>query len=124
MGMICIGNAFDNELRAVVGYDNYNGASIEMHLCGEGNWLTKSFLYAMFHYPFNVAKANVLLGRISSDRNVLTTFADRLGFSIKASIPHAHPEGDLLIISMAKAECQFLIPRAATLPKRQMELEL
>lgn len=104
----CIGNEFDGKLRGVVGYDGYNGASIQMHVAGEGNWFSKDLLFAVFDYPFNVCQVNMVLGMVPSGNADAIRFNTHIGFKVEKVIPGAHPDGALWIMSMRREECRFL----------------
>lgn len=106
--LVCIGNEFDGQLRGVVGYDNYNGASVMMHVAGEGNWFTKDMLHAVFDYPFNVMEVNMVIGLVPSGNTDAIRFNKHIGFKLEYTIKGAHPDGALLIMSMTREECRFL----------------
>ena len=104
----CIGNFLNGKLMGVVGYDNFNGASIMMHSAGEGNWLTKEMLHAVFHYPFDVCKVNMVLGLVPSGNGQAIRFNHHIGFKTLTEIPGAHPDGSLVIMAMRRRECRYL----------------
>ena len=109
--LTAIGRISGSKVLGIVGYDGFNGASIQMHSAGEGNWVNRNFLWAAFHYPFDVCKANVVLGLIPSGNTQAIKFNQHLGFKIAATIPNAHPDGALIIMSMTRQECRFLKER-------------
>lgn len=104
----CIGNVLNGKLVGVVGYDNYNGASIMAHTHGEGNWLTREFLRVMFHYPFVVCGVNVIIGLVPSGNARAIKFNKHLGFTTQLKIPGAHPDGSLVVMTMTRRECRYL----------------
>jgi L-amino acid N-acyltransferase YncA len=104
----CIGNVLGGKLLGVVGYDNYNGASIMMHSAGEGNWLTQEMLYAVFHYPFDVCKVNVVIGLVPSGNRQALRFNSHIGFKTVTDIVGAHPDGSLVVMAMRRGECRYL----------------
>jgi len=106
--LICIGRIEGDRLLGVVGYDGFNGASIQMHSAGEGNWVNRDFLWAAFHYPFEVCKANMVLGLIPSGNEQAIKFNKHLGFHVELALKDAHPDGALVIMSMRREECRFL----------------
>lgn len=107
--LVCIGNRnAKGKLIGVVGYDGCNGASIQMHSAGEGNWVTRRFLFAAFDYPFNVCKVNMVLGLIPSGNIQAMKFNLNLGFRVELVLSGAHPDGALWIMSMRREECRFL----------------
>jgi RimJ/RimL family protein N-acetyltransferase len=106
---VCIGREKDGELVAVVGYDNYTGTSIEMHVASKGDyWGTKSLLCAAFDYPFNVCNCKVVIGVISSGNEMALRLSRRLGFKTQTVIEDAHPDGALHIMVMRRKDCRWL----------------
>jgi hypothetical protein len=103
----CIGNMIDDKIVGVVGFDGYNGASVQMHVAGSGNWCTRSMLFATFDYPFRVLKCNVVLGLVPSGNADAINFNLRIGFKIIDEIEGAHPDGSLILIAMRREECRF-----------------
>ncbi len=103
----CIGSVVGHKLNMVVGFDNYNGSSIWIHMAREGN-CTRELLKCMFDYPFNVAKVQTILGMVSSKNIQVMKFGWHLGFKTACSIPNAHPDGDLVIMAMRREDCRFL----------------
>jgi RimJ/RimL family protein N-acetyltransferase len=105
----CIGRlSADGNLMGVVGYDGYNGASVQMHVAGDGNWISRQLLWAAFDYPFNTMKCNVVLGLIPSGNKSAIELNEHLGFQIDTVIPHAHPDGSLVIMAMYRDGCRWL----------------
>lgn len=105
----CIGNISpEHGILGVVGYDGFNGASIQMHSAGDGNWVTRDLLFAAFDYPFNVCKAKVVVGYVSGKNAKAIKFNLHLGFSETFILADAHPEGELLIMSMRAENCRYL----------------
>lgn len=104
----CIGNVLNGHLKGVVGYDNYNGASIMMHSAGDDPWLTKQMLRAVFDYPFNVCKCNVVIGLVPSGNLQARKFNEHIGFKVQCVLEGAHPDGALVLMTMKRGECRFL----------------
>jgi len=108
----CIGNVLNGHLKGVVGYDSYNGASIVMHSAGDDPWLTKDMLWAVFDFPFNVCKVNVVLGFVPSGNKQAIKFNTHIGFKTQCILEGAHPDGALVVMTMARGECRFLNRRS------------
>lgn len=106
--MVCIGNHLNGKLKGVVGYDNYNGASVMMHVAGEGNWFTKDMLFASFHYPFHVMNVNMVIGLVPSGNTDALRFNNHIGFKVAHRLHGAHPDGALVLMTMERRECRFL----------------
>jgi len=92
----------------VVGYDNFNGASCQMHVAGVGNWVTRDFLFAAFDYPFNECNLECVLGTLPSSREDGINFSFHIGFKPLFNIPRAHPDGELMVMVMYKEECPWI----------------
>lgn len=98
-----------------VSYDNFNGANIQLHLAGEGNWLNRQFMAIVFDYPFNQLKVNrITVGVCTSKKNVID-LAMHFGFVVEAKLSKATPEGDMLILSMFRENCKYLGEKYAAL---------
>lgn len=107
--LVCIGNrGADGEIIGVVGYEGFNGASIQMHTAGEGNWLTRQFLWAIFHYPFVVCKAKVAIAPVASNNARALRLNERVGFVVEHVIADGHPDGDLILMTMRPSACRFV----------------
>ena len=108
--MRCLGIVRDGVIGAVIGYDNFNGSAIEMHVASDGSrqWMTKSLLRAAFHYPFNVCDAKVILGMVPSRNFEAVKMSLKLGFLNVASIKDGHPDGNLYLMAMWRENCRYL----------------
>ena len=106
--LVCIGNRDHAHIYGVVGYDQFNGASIMMHAAGEGYWLNKDMLFAVFDYPFNVCKANMVIGLVPSGNEAAIRFNTHIGFRTELRLEGAHPDGALLLMTMKREECRYL----------------
>lgn len=110
MDLRCIGrlSADGRSIIGVVGFDGWNGASVQMHVAGEGNWCSRSLLLAAFDYPFRVGKVDMVLGMVPSGNKAALRFNLHIGFKVEHEIVGAHPDGSLIIVSMTRAECRWL----------------
>jgi len=80
-----------------------------MHAAGvDGNWLTRDFLFAIFHYPFVVCGANQIICEVSAANVRMIKLLTHAGFNTTYILPDAHPDGALLLFVMRKHECRFL----------------
>jgi hypothetical protein len=95
-------------LMGVVGFDGYNGASVQMHVAGDGNWISRQLLWAAFDYPFNVMDCKVVFGLIPSGNRDAIRLNDHLGFQTDTVLPHAHPDGALIVMVMYREGCRWL----------------
>lgn len=100
-----------NELVAGVIYTDFSGkgGSLSMHVAAvSGQWLTRDFLYLSFHYPFVQLDCRMVFGVIPSTNHKAKRFLERLGFSLKATLEFAQPNGDTLIYGLARDDCRWL----------------
>lgn len=100
----------DNKIIAGVLFDNYNGASIQMHVAAEpgARWMTRQYLWKCFDYPFRQLNCNLVVGLVAASNHDARRFDENLGFTLKATLEDAHPDGDLLIYGMTKHQCKWL----------------
>lgn len=97
------------ELVAGAIYDSFNGASIRVHLAGDGgSWLNREFLRAGFRYPFLQLRVRKLIGLVDSSNTRAIRFDEHIGFRLEAVVKDAAPHGDLLIYTMRREECRHL----------------
>lgn len=105
-----IGYGDDDKLIAAILYDTYNGKSICMHVVTElgSMWCRKDFLLAMFSYPFRQLGLAKVLAPVASTNAPCRRLVEHLGFVPEATLTNAHPDGDLIIYSMSRDQCQWL----------------
>jgi RimJ/RimL family protein N-acetyltransferase len=106
--MRCIGRLKSGTLVAVAGYDDFTETSCQVHIAGEGNWLDREMLRAMFRYPFAILNLRVVIGLVPSGNTAAIRLNKHLGFETEAIIKDAHPDGDLVVMSMRKENCRWL----------------
>ena len=109
--MVCIGNEVGGELVGVIGFDEWNGASCQMHMAGTGNWVTREFIRIVFGYVFLQEKLRKVIGIIPSSNTKSIRFAQHVGFTIEHVIEDAHLDGALTVLSMRPQECRFIRQR-------------
>lgn len=90
-------------------YDGYTGGCIFMHQASfDAMWLVGNMMWIVFDYPFNQLKVNKVAGTINSKNKELLDFNRRLGFKEEARIKNAYEDGDMLVLTMERAECRWL----------------
>lgn len=108
-GATCVGLERNGEIVAAVMYDQFNGASVCMHVASTGkHWLNREFLWYAFFYPFTQMGVNVVIGLVAKENTAAVRFDEHLGFQLAAEIPEAHPSGALLVYTLRKADCRWL----------------
>lgn len=100
----------DGKLVAGVVFDLYNGASICIHVASDGSkrWMTREFRRFCFDYAFNQAKVKKIIGIVPSNNVEALRFDRKLGFVEEARIADAHPQGDLILLTMTRQQCPWL----------------
>ena len=106
--LCCIGSISDKGILGVVGFDQYNGSSIVMHVAGTPGWLTRDLIWACFDYPFNVCKVNMIIGLVPSGNTDAIRFNTHLGFETRVVLEDAHPDGSLILMTMRRGRCRYL----------------
>jgi RimJ/RimL family protein N-acetyltransferase len=91
-------------------FDDWNGATIRMHVAAEEGkrWMTKEYLRVCFYYPFVQLKVHKIIGLVCSSNMQARKFDEHLGFVREATISGATSKGDLLIYTMTREQCRFL----------------
>jgi RimJ/RimL family protein N-acetyltransferase len=102
-----IGLRRHGEMVAGVVYESWNGASMVVHIAVQG-LMTPSYLAAIYHYPFVHVGVNKLIAPISEGNKESIRFVTKMGFKQESRIPDAHPDGALLLYTMARADCKYI----------------
>lgn len=105
-----IGLEDNGRVCAGVLYDSFNGASIRMHVASDGSrrWLNRQFLWFVFFYPFEQLKVKKVIGLVPSSNAPALKFDSHLGFVEEARITDAHPDGDIVVMTMNRQQCRWL----------------
>lgn len=109
-GMVAIGVEEDEELIAGVVYDSWNRASIHMHISAlpGKNWLTRECLKIGYGYPFIQLGCKKVIGMVGSKNLEVQRFQRHLGYKLEATLEAAHPDGALLIYTLAREDCRWI----------------
>lgn len=99
----------EGNLQGGVIYDGFTGGCIFMHQAGfSKGWLVGNMIWIVFDYPFNQLHVKKVAGTINSNNKELLDFNLRLGFKEEARIKDAYPDGDMLVLTMERADCRWL----------------
>jgi hypothetical protein len=107
-----VGLVHDGEIFAGVIYEDWNGRSINCHFVANGR-LTPAFVAAIFDYPFNVCGVEKAIVIVEETLKESLDIVQHMGFTEEARIKDAHPNGDLIILTLKKSDCRYLEPRYA-----------
>lgn len=105
---VAIGLERSGQIIGGVVYDHYNVQSVVMNVAGEGNWLTRKFLWFAFYYPFEQMKVKKIIGLVDSSNLKAIQFDEHLGFQLEHRIIDGGQYGDQLIYTMTKPQCRWL----------------
>ena len=100
----------DDGLLAVVVYNLYSGADIAMHIAAVpgARWMTRSFLRAVFRYPFVQLECRRVSGFVPASNAAALRFDRHLGFVDEGRMREALPNGeDVIVLGMLKRECRW-----------------
>jgi len=106
----------EGNLAGGVVFNNYTGASIEVHVAGfSPNWLCREFLWVVFDYAFNQLKVSKTFGLVSSKNQRALAFDYKLGFKYVTTVPGYFRDGNLVIVDMDRETCRWLAYEPRTL---------
>jgi RimJ/RimL family protein N-acetyltransferase len=113
-GFAAIGLVDSGKLIAGVVYSDFNGSNITAGIAGDGkSWMTREFLWFMFHYPFIQAGAKRITACVEQTNVVSQQFVTKLGFELEGVMERAGKTGDLLMYRMFPENCRYLERRHA-----------
>jgi RimJ/RimL family protein N-acetyltransferase len=110
-GMTGMGLTRNGAMVAGVLFEGFNSHNIWAHIAAEpgGRWLTRTFLKAMFAYPFKVCGCEWLRGYVDASNLAARRFDEHLGFKQEAQLTGAAQDGgDVIVYAMRRSECRFL----------------
>lgn len=71
-------------------------------------WINRDLLWAAFHYPFVQLGVKKVFGQVPEDNTKALELNRNLGFKEETRIADVYPEGDMVLMSMYKADCRWL----------------
>ena len=106
---VVIARVIDGVLCGGVIFNNYTGASINLHVWGrDANWADRDMLWITFHYPFIQLRCRKVFGQIPANNTAALDFDLKLGFKIEARIRDVFPDEDLIVVAMKREDCRWL----------------
>lgn len=106
-GSQAIGLERDGQIIAGVIYENWNKTSIVCHIAIEGR-MTKTYLKAIFNYPFNVCNCKKIIVPVVSNHSKSIKLVNKMGFTEEARLKDASLDGDIIFLTLARENCRFL----------------
>lgn len=110
-GREAIGLVDGDRVLAGVVFEDYSGpgGSVCVHVSlAHSNVPLRKLITATFWYAFQQLGVEKVLGLVPSTNKEALKFDVKLGFKAEAVIENAFPDGDLVILSMTRAECRFI----------------
>lgn len=110
-GMQGIGLERDGDLIAGVIYEGFNGHNMWTHIAAKSEtpWLTRSYLRAIFAYPFVQCGVGRISGYVEASNTAARKFDEHLGFEQEAVLHGAAADGgDVIIYAMPKSRCKYV----------------
>jgi len=106
------------EIIACVWYEGFNGPNMNMHVAAKPGcrWMTREFLWYVFHYPFVECGVKRVTGLVPEMNYAARRFDEHIGFKLEATLKDAAPDGDLRVYVMFKDECRWLKPPRGCAP--------
>lgn len=91
-------------------YQSYTGPSIELFMAGlDPHWVSRDLIWATFAYPFIQLKCSKLIGRVADTNKRALNMELKLGFKEEGRIKNAVTGGDILILTMKREDCKWLL---------------
>jgi RimJ/RimL family protein N-acetyltransferase len=102
--------ARDGEIIGGVVFCGYTGAAITMHMAGtDTHWGTRDFIWSVYAYAFHQLGVRKVIGLVPAGNTRALEIDLKMGFRVEARITGVYADGgDLLILSMTRAECRWL----------------
>lgn len=97
----------DGRLIAGATYRDWNGVALEAQIAADRP-LIRSFLRAIFDYPFVQLGARKIYVTVQQDNAESLNLARRMGFAEEARLKDASPGGDLIICTLRREDCRYL----------------
>jgi hypothetical protein len=100
----------DGVLRGGVVYSDFTGESVCVHVAGfEPGWLTRTFLFMAFDYPFTQMGVSRVFSQMREDNLEALGFNKKLGFTPVAYIPGVYPGNVAMIVTkLEREDCRWL----------------
>lgn len=100
-----------DDVAVAVGYNAFIGRSCCMHVVvNKPEHLNRAMVRQAFEFPFITCGCEVVFGLVDSTNQAAIDFDKRLGFKESLRIAHAGIEGDLVLLTMTRAQCKWLRP--------------
>ncbi len=98
------------EISGVVVYDTFSAVDCNMSAAsdGTGYWMSRSFLRAIFMYPFAQLGLRRVTAIVASRNTQSLNYCQNMGFKVEGFCPHAMADDDAFILGMLRENCRFI----------------
>jgi RimJ/RimL family protein N-acetyltransferase len=104
-------NLYDNgNIAAVIVYSRFHITNLEMSVASDGlsAWLSKTFLFQGFAYPFLVLGKRRVMAVVQEDNSAALHLDKRLGFIEEGKLRKWFGDKDAMLLGMLREECKWL----------------
>lgn len=98
------------DISGVVVYDTFSPVDCNMSAAsdGTGYWMSRSFLRAIFMYPFVQLGFRRVTAIVASRNKQSLNYCMNMGFKVEGFCPHAMADDDAVILGMLRENCRFI----------------
>lgn len=115
----CIAITHRGKIAVGVLFDNYYGASIQIHvLVNDPRGVTRDHMWMVFDYAFNALGVNKVIAPVASNNAKSLIFIKKTGFVHEHTIENAVQDGDLMLFSMIREQCEWLSHKPTTIERK------
>lgn len=99
----------EGKMLGAVAFNGFLGATCCMHVAGDGNWLSRRLLNAVFDYAFNRCKMECVIGPVAANNSRALAFDHHVGFTMIHTIVNGWEPGvDLVVMQMLRKDCRWI----------------
>lgn len=96
-------------LIGVVAFNNFVGNVCSIHIAGDGNWVSREFIKAVFEYPFKQLSIKALIAPVPDNNYKAMRFDTHFGFKVVHTVKDGWEDGvDLHFLEMRREDCRWL----------------
>lgn len=97
------------DLIGVVAFNGFCGNVCSVHIAGDGNWVSREFIKAVFDYVFRQLNLVAIVSPIAANNDRALRFDKHFGMREVHRIKNGWADGvDLIILEMRKEDCRYL----------------
>lgn len=98
------------KILAAAVFEGYNGATLKVHIAIDNKHaLTREFMYSLTRYAYTQMKVTKLIGLVDSTAKATIKVNEKWGFVEEGRVVNGTVNGDLVIMTMTKEQCNFFL---------------